>query len=100
MLRATAILALIAAVAGTALLWRQAARSHDAPPLALPAPPLGHGPGSFVVIPDVAKPAHRAPRAPAPVGLHVRIRPPAPSHAPSPPSSVAPAPTVVAQKPA
>jgi hypothetical protein len=95
MLRATAILALVAAVAGTALLWRQAAKPNDAPPLALPAPPLGQGPGTVVVIPDVAKPAHPAHRA----AVRVHVPRVAPSHAPAR-RSVAPTPTVVGQKPA
>src|SRR5437762_9197682 len=67
MLRATAILALVAAVTGTTLLWRQAASPRGTLPLALPAPPLGHAPGSIVVIPGGSTPA--PPRA------HRRVRP-------------------------
>src|SRR5438270_777215 len=67
MLRAAAILALVAAVTGTALLWRQAASPRSTLPLALPAPPLGRAPGSIVVIPGA--------RTPAPPRVHRRVRP-------------------------
>ena len=59
MLRVTAITALVLAVVATALLWRQAAKSHDSQPPSLPAPPLEHVPGTVFVIPGGNRTGHR-----------------------------------------
>ncbi len=82
LLRATAISALVATVAITALLWRQLVVPPTAPVAPFPAAPLSHLPGPSVFIPSVDEPA-RLHRSSGRLTTARAVGIPAPSLAPS-----------------